>query len=253
MTSTANPTQPASLHRYGLAEVSTADAEGSAVMGTENADSRAPYADQRKQRILDRLRSHGRVEVLDIAEGLGVTGETIRKDLIALERQGLLRRVHGGAVPAQALTFEPAVETRTQFMSEKTRIARAALGHLPEQGSVLIDAGSTTAKLVEMFPGDRELTVYTNTVPLAMSLLNRPRLTVFTLGGRLAQQNLRRGRRLGRPRAGRNQRRRRISGNQRHLPDARSDHPRPRRSRRQAADAGLRPAPDSAGRPQQIR
>ena len=154
-------------------------------MGTETADSRAPYADQRKQRILDRLRSHGRVEVLDIAEGLGVTGETIRKDLIALERQGLLRRVHGGAVPAQALTFEPAVETRTQFMSEKTRIARAALEHLPEQGSVLIDAGSTTAKLVEMFPGDRELTVYTNTVPLAMSLLNRPRLTVFTLGGRL--------------------------------------------------------------------
>ena len=185
MTSTANPTQPASLHRYGLAEVSTADAEGSAVMGTENADSRAPYADQRKQRILDRLRSHGRVEVLDIAEGLGVTGETIRKDLIALERQGLLRRVHGGAVPAQSLSFEPAVETRTQFMSEKTRIARAALEHLPEQGSVLIDAGSTTAKLVEMFPGDRELTVYTNTVPLAMSLLNRPRLTVFTLGGRL--------------------------------------------------------------------
>jgi DeoR family fructose operon transcriptional repressor len=50
---------------------------------------------------------------------------------------------------------------------------------------VLIDAGSTTAKLVEMFPGDRELTVYTNTVPLAISLLTRPRLTVFTLGGRL--------------------------------------------------------------------
>ncbi len=112
-------------------------------------------------------------------------GETIRKDLIALERQGLLRRVHGGAVPVQSLAFEPAVETRTQFASEKTRIAQAALNHLPAQGSVLIDAGSTTGKLVELFPGDRDLTVYTNTVPLAMSLLTRPRLTVFTLGGRL--------------------------------------------------------------------
>ena len=50
---------------------------------------------------------------------------------------------------------------------------------------MLIDAGSTTAKLVELFPGDRDLTVYTNTVPLALSLLTRPRLTVFTLGGRL--------------------------------------------------------------------
>jgi DeoR family fructose operon transcriptional repressor len=77
------------------------------------------------------------------------------------------------------------VETRTEFSTEKTRIAQAALAHLPTEGSVLIDAGSTTAKLVEMFPGDRELTVYTNTIPLAISLLTRPRLTVFTLGGRL--------------------------------------------------------------------
>ena len=158
----------------------------------------------------------GRVDAVEVAEALGVTGETIRKDLIALERQGLLRRVHGGAVPVQSLAFEPAVETRTQFASEKTRIAQAALEHLPAQGSVLIDAGSTTAKLVEMFPGDRELTVYTNTVPLAMSLLTRPRLTVFTLGGRLRNQDLRRGRRLGGACAGRAQRRRRVPGHQRH-------------------------------------
>jgi DeoR family fructose operon transcriptional repressor len=154
-------------------------------MAADDADLRPPYADQRKNQILDRLRSSGRVEAVQIADSLGVTGETIRKDLIALERQGLLRRVHGGAVPVHSLSFEPAVETRTQFAAEKTRIAQAALAHLPEQGSVLIDAGSTTAKLVELFPGDRDLTVYTNTVPLALSLLARPRLTVFTLGGRL--------------------------------------------------------------------
>jgi DeoR family fructose operon transcriptional repressor len=64
-----------------------------------------PYADQRKNHILDRLLSDGRVDATEVAEGLGVTGETIRKDLIALERQGLLRRVHGGAVPLQALAF----------------------------------------------------------------------------------------------------------------------------------------------------
>lgn len=144
-----------------------------------------PYADQRKSRILERITSSGRIDAVQIADELGVTGETIRKDLIALERQGLLRRVHGGAVPVQSLSFEPAVESRLQLAAEKARIARAALQHLPTQGSVLIDAGSTTAKLVEMFPGDRDLTVYTNTVPMAMSLLARPRLTVFTLGGRL--------------------------------------------------------------------
>jgi DeoR family transcriptional regulator, fructose operon transcriptional repressor len=148
-------------------------------------DGRTPYADQRKKHIVERLLADGRIDAVDIAERLGVTGETIRKDLISLERQGLLRRVHGGAVPVQALTFEPAVEIRTQFTAEKTRIAQAALRHLPTHGSVLLDAGSTVAKLVDMFPGDRDLTVYTNTTPLALSLLTRPRLTVFTLGGRL--------------------------------------------------------------------
>ena len=152
---------------------------------TEEATARTPYADQRKNHILDRLLSNGRVDATEVAESLGVTGETIRKDLIALERQGILRRVHGGAVPVQSLAFEPGVETRTEYSTEKTRIAQAALAHLPNEGSVLIDAGSTTAKLVEMFPGDHELTVYTNTIPLAISLLTRPRLTVFTLGGRL--------------------------------------------------------------------
>jgi DeoR family transcriptional regulator, fructose operon transcriptional repressor len=153
-------------------------------MAADNED-RPFYADERKNHILDQLRLGGRVDAVKVAEALGVTGETIRKDLIVLERQGLLRRVHGGAVTVQSLSFEPAVETRTQFASEKTRIAQAALAYLPAQGSVLIDAGSTAAKLVELFPGDRELTVYTNTLPLAVSLLTRPRLTVFTLGGRL--------------------------------------------------------------------
>jgi DeoR family fructose operon transcriptional repressor len=88
-------------------------------------------------------------------------------------------------VPVHYLSYEPGVETRTEFTTEKAAIAKAALAHLPSQGSVLIDAGSTTAQLVEIFPGDRELTVYTNTLPLAMSLLTRPLLTVFTLGGRL--------------------------------------------------------------------
>jgi DeoR family transcriptional regulator, fructose operon transcriptional repressor len=152
---------------------------------TEQTTARTPYADQRKNHIIDLLLSDGRVDAMEVAENLGVTGETIRKDLIALERQGILRRVHGGAVPLQSLAFEPGVETRTEFSTEKTRIAQAALAHLPTEGSVLIDAGSTTAKLVEMFPGDRELTVYTNTIPLAISLMTRPRLTVFTLGGRL--------------------------------------------------------------------
>lgn len=152
--------------------------------------ARVLYADQRKQFLIEALRRTGRLDANDIAGELGVTRETIRKDLIALERQGLLRRVHGGAVPVAYLSYEPAVETRTAYTTEKARIAKAALHHVPSRGSVLIDAGSTTGQLVDIFPGDRELTVYTNALPLALGLVNRPLLTVFTLGGRVRRTTM---------------------------------------------------------------
>lgn len=154
-------------------------------MSAPTPPERAPYAAQRKQAIVRQLRATGRVDAADVAGQLGVTKETVRKDLIALERQGLLRRVHGGAVPVEQLAFEPAVSTRTYYSEEKTRIAVAALAHLPAGGAVLIDAGSTTGRLAELFPGDRELTVYTNALSIALTLLTRPLLTVVTLGGRI--------------------------------------------------------------------
>ena len=57
------------------------------------------YAPERQQRILTMARAQGRVEVLALSEDLGVTTETVRRDLTALERRGALRRVHGGALP----------------------------------------------------------------------------------------------------------------------------------------------------------
>lgn len=153
--------------------------------GAADGSTRAPYADQRRQAILARLRADGRVDASTIAADLGVTTETIRKDMIVVERQGLLRRVHGGALPVGPLSFEPAVSARVYYSEEKSRIAKAALAHLPASGGVLIDAGSTTARLADLFPDDRELTVFTNTLPIALTLANRHLLTVFTLGGRL--------------------------------------------------------------------
>jgi DeoR family fructose operon transcriptional repressor len=149
-----------------------------------------PFGAERRQQILNALRADGRVDAADLSFRMGVTGETLRKDLIQLELNGLLRRVHGGAVPVEQLSYEPAVSVRTEFAAEKTRIARSALDHLPHRGSILVDAGSTTALLAEMLPGDIELTVYTNTLPVALELVNRPRLTVFTLGGRLRSRTL---------------------------------------------------------------
>ncbi|OFI38163.1 D-beta-D-heptose 1-phosphate adenosyltransferase [Arthrobacter sp. SW1] len=156
----------------------------------EDAVARAAFADQRHQQILLKLRAEQRVDSAELAAMFGVSGESIRKDLIHLERHGQLKRVHGGAIPADTASFEPAVSARTEYSNEKSRIARAALEYLPHQGSVLIDAGSTTEKLADTFPGDRELTIFTNTLPIALTLVNRPLLTVFTLGGRLRSRTL---------------------------------------------------------------
>jgi DeoR family fructose operon transcriptional repressor len=124
--------------------------------------------------------------VAAIADELGVTTETVRRDLTTLERHALLRRVHGGAIPIERLGFEPALAARVGVLTEeKERIARRALEELPDEGSILLDAGTTTARLAEALPSDRELVVLTNALPIAMSLSVRPNITVLILGGRV--------------------------------------------------------------------
>jgi DeoR family transcriptional regulator, fructose operon transcriptional repressor len=149
------------------------------------------YAEERQQEILRRARAAARVDVVTLAAELDVTTETIRRDLTALERAGVLRRVHGGAIPVERLGFEPALAARDEVMTaEKERIAKAALAELPEDGSVIIDAGTTTGRLVQVLPADRELTVIVNSPPLATVLASRANLQVIVLGGRLRGKTL---------------------------------------------------------------
>ncbi len=144
------------------------------------------YAEERQAAIVDRARTEGRVDVAGLAEEFDVTAETVRRDLTALVRHGVLKRVHGGAIPVERLGFEPALAERVAAMGdEKERIAQAALQELPDEGAILLDAGTTTARLAEILPTDRLLTVVTNALPIASSLASRPNLTVMTLGGRV--------------------------------------------------------------------
>ncbi|OBF36834.1 DeoR family transcriptional regulator [Mycobacterium sp. ACS1612] len=130
------------------------------------------------------LAAERRVESSDLARRFNVSAESIRKDLALLEARGLLRRVHGGAVAHRRHSEEPAVGTRTQNAEQKSAIAKHALRLVPHGGSLLLDAGSTTLRLAESLPGDRDLVVYTNALPLASVLLRRG-FAVAILGGRL--------------------------------------------------------------------
>jgi DeoR family fructose operon transcriptional repressor len=146
------------------------------------------YAEERQQAIAELVMSRGRASVADLAQTYDVTTETVRRDLAALDRTGILRRVHGGAVPVRALhVVEPGVlERETTRADHKDAIARAALEFLPiSGGSVLLDAGTTTGRVAAMLPTDRELVVVTNSVPIAARMAAMPTVSLQLLGGRV--------------------------------------------------------------------
>lgn len=149
------------------------------------------YQEERRQAIGELVRRDGRGHVGELAARFAVTQETVRRDLIDLERRGVLRRVHGGAMPVERLRSEPAVAEKARLMAdEKHRIARAALGHVPRTGSIVLDAGTTTGALAGLIPTDRELTVVTNSVPIAMNLSARSSLNLLLVGGRVRGRTL---------------------------------------------------------------
>lgn len=144
------------------------------------------YAQERQARILGIARESGRVQVAELAVDLDVTAETVRRDLTVLQRAGLVRRVHGGAVLADASGFEPALAVREAARAEeKARIAEAALPWLPPSGAIALDGGSTVHRFVQSLPFDCALTVVTNNLAVALPLADRRDLTVHIVGGRL--------------------------------------------------------------------
>lgn len=146
------------------------------------------YAEERQQAMARSISHEGRLSVAQLAESFDVTTETVRRDLSSLERIGLVRRVHGGAVPASSLSvIESGVGERDRAnTAAKDAIAAAALHQLPPPGSVIIlDAGSTTARLAAILPRDHRLTVVTHAVPVAARLAGLPHIELHLLPGRV--------------------------------------------------------------------
>jgi DeoR family fructose operon transcriptional repressor len=144
------------------------------------------YAEERQRYVAEIVQRDGRADVAKLAEELQVTGETLRRDLITLERRGLVRRTHGGVISVQRLGFEPANPVRAVVMiDEKRRIAQAALNEVPDEGAILIDSGTTTAFLAEILPTNRHLNVVTNSVDVLTLLVPQTNFTVMMLGGRM--------------------------------------------------------------------
>lgn len=148
-------------------------------------------ADARYQAILDEMHKTGSVSVDALAEHLNVTVVTIRRDLDALERKGLLHRTHGGAMPIQPLFYEPFRRDRSFVMQverqsdEKRRIGHAAAALIQPDETIAVTPGTTAAAVVRALPLNYNLTVVTSTANVAVELAKRKDIKVFVTGGTL--------------------------------------------------------------------
>lgn len=144
------------------------------------------YPPQRQRAITDLLLSleGRRASVTQISERLGVTTETVLRDLDVLERRGLLRRIRGGAELTDSTPFEVALAARqAEQHQEKLLIAERLLAELPTDGVVVLDSGSQTLVFAQAMPRSTSLTVVTNSLPAAAHLCQYENLRLITLPG----------------------------------------------------------------------
>ena len=128
--------------------------------------------------------------MVSLAEELDVASETIRRDLKALAARRLLKRVHGGAVPAETAAFESGLEFRSQVdLAQKQRIAHAAVGLLHGAETVYLDEGFTPLLIAQQL-ADQRLTVVTSSLFAAEALAHSSTATVLLLGGRMRGRTL---------------------------------------------------------------
>lgn len=139
---------------------------------------------ERRELVLELLERKGRVTVAELSARASVSEMTIRRDLEALEREGVLKRVHGGAITAVSASYEPPFAVRAQRAAEaKERIGRAAAALLAEGETVILDVGTTTLEVAKALRGRRNLTIITPSLRAAEVLAGEPGLRLMVTGG----------------------------------------------------------------------
>ena len=143
----------------------------------------------RRDRILEQLRQKGKILVSELSRELGATPVTIRNDLDALERDGYLVRIQGGAL----LRARPSVEWRGEqetiaHLAEKQAIAQAVAAQIPDGSTLFLNSGTTSQCLANALRAHRSLNVVTNSLAVATELGRQPLIHVILLGGEINTQ-----------------------------------------------------------------
>ncbi|MDY0983609.1 DeoR/GlpR family DNA-binding transcription regulator [Microbacterium sp. CFBP9023] len=141
---------------------------------------------QRKDHLREILRRDGRVVAKDVATDLGVSEDSIRRDLRELAETGELVRVYGGALPVPPA--DRPVDERSSLATEsKERVARRAVELILPGSTIVLDAGTTTLAMARMLPYGAELTVITPSPAIALAVAEHSDARVVIIGGELAR------------------------------------------------------------------
>lgn len=146
---------------------------------------------ERRRRICDLLQEHGRVTVVSLAQRFATSAVTIRADLSALERAGVLIRSHGGALLRREGDDQPLAVKEILHHAEKVRIAKCALSLIQDGETVILDSGTTTAEIAKQICGSslQSINVITNALNVAMLLANAPMVRLIMPGGILRRES----------------------------------------------------------------
>ncbi len=144
---------------------------------------------QRKEFLLNRLASEGRLVAADLSAELAISADTIRRDLRELAAEGRLMRVHGGALPLSP-THRPFAERQGMEAQAKRRLAQAAVSLIRPGMVVLVDGGTTHQQLPEVLPQGLPFTLVTHSPALAAALEGHADIDLILIGGRIFRHSM---------------------------------------------------------------
>lgn len=139
--------------------------------------------DNRKEQILGILREKKSVRILDLSKQLGVSRETVRKDIVEMEEEGLLKKTYGGAVLDEANTETAYERRRSENEEEKKAIAERAYQFIEPGDTIYLDYGTSSYSLAKKLVGFEGLTVVTNSIPIVNLLIHSSGIELIILGG----------------------------------------------------------------------
>lgn len=140
--------------------------------------------EERHQYILNRIQQNYRIYVTSLSTELGVSDDTLRRDLAELDEQGLLTKVHGGAIAKSGIPIEFTARLNTGIAG-KQQMAAKVIPLFHPGDIILMDGGTSNLEVARQIPLDMELTIYTNSFPIINVLMHHPKLELIFLGGKV--------------------------------------------------------------------